>query len=203
MRVRSLHIGNFKNLREFIVRFSDEKRSWVTVVLGWNGTGKSNLIESLVILFKELDLGKSPSFSYRIEYECSGSTVHIDAVSDDDPHVAPAIRDVKITVKNDSEEQAVTHKQFCSEKHANHRPGHVFGYYSGPSNRLEDHFNEHQNKFYRALLDGDERPLRRLFYARPVHANFVLLSFFSNPTEESRKFLSELLAACPDSCCVA
>ena len=58
MRIRSLYIGDFKNLQDFSVRFSDENRSWISVVLGWNGTGKSNLIESLVILFKELDLGK-------------------------------------------------------------------------------------------------------------------------------------------------
>jgi predicted ATPase len=189
MRLRSLYIGDFKNLRDFNIRFSNEKRSWVTVVLGWNGAGKSNLIEALVIIFKELDLKQAPSFSYRIEYECDDCVVTIDAANEADPTKPASTKDIRPIVGDEE----VTFNRFCSDEFVEQRPGHVFGYYSGPSNRLEEHFEEHQRRFYRALLDGDEEPLRRLFYARPVHANFVLLSFFSNPSGESRQFLNELL----------
>ncbi|QDU74064.1 DNA replication and repair protein RecF [Bremerella volcania] len=189
MRIRSVYIGKFKNLCDFHIRFSDEKRSWVTVILGWNGAGKSNLIEAIVIIFRELDLNQAPSFAYRIEYECSDSIVEIDAVDKVDATMPAATKDIHPVISGNK----VSFKRFCSDEYVAQRPGHVFGYYSGPSNRLEEHFEEHQKRFYRSLLDGDEKPLRRLFYARPVHANFVLLSFFSKPSGESSKFLEDLL----------
>src|SRR5262249_16148642 len=68
-------------------------------------------------------------------------------------------------------------------------PNYVFGYYSGPSNRMEEHFEKHQERFYRDLLDGRDQALRPLFYARPIHSQFVLLAFFLKQEEETRQFL--------------
>ncbi len=76
----------------------------------------------------------------------------------------------------------------------------MFGYYSGPSNRMEKHFEKHQDRFYRALLRGEKNPLRPLLYARPVHSQFALLSFFTEEETELaegemsvREFLANLL----------
>ncbi len=68
-----------------------------------------------------------------------------------------------------------------------------FGYYSGPSNRLERHFQLHQERFYQALIRGEDQPLRPLFYARNVHSNFVLLAFFLEDDPEMRSFLRDQL----------
>ena len=56
---------------------------------------------------------------------------------------------------------------------------------------MEKHFAQHQKKFYRALLNGDDETLRPLFYARLIHSNFVLLAFFSFFEEKNQKFLKE------------
>ncbi len=72
-------------------------------------------------------------------------------------------------------------------------PSNVFGYYSGPSNRLESHFEKHQENFYRALLRGEDRPPRPLFYARQIHSQFVLLAFFSHGDKDARDFLEKEL----------
>ena len=45
-------------LKDFSLDF-DEK-SLITIIIGWNGTGKSNLFEALVIIFRDLDL-KGPA----------------------------------------------------------------------------------------------------------------------------------------------
>jgi len=65
---------------------------------------------------------------------------------------------------------------------------------------MEKHFDKHQDRFYRDLLRNKEKPLRPLFYARPVHSQFVLLSFFTEEKEglaegeqSLREFLDELL----------
>ena len=56
MRIDRLTIGNFKNLRELTIDFDEEYPT--TVILGRNGTGKSNLLEALIIIFRDLNLGE-------------------------------------------------------------------------------------------------------------------------------------------------
>src|SRR5437660_6595464 len=65
---------------------------------------------------------------------------------------------------------------------------------------MEKHFDEHQDRFYRAQLRGEYQPRRPLFYARSIQSQFALLAFFTeeeHATQESehstRKFLAELL----------
>ncbi|WP_198555226.1 AAA family ATPase [Siphonobacter sp. SORGH_AS_0500] len=60
MRLDKLIIGSskispthqFKNLKDVVIDFDQDH--WVTVIIGWNGTGKSNVLEALAIIFREL-----------------------------------------------------------------------------------------------------------------------------------------------------
>jgi ABC-type multidrug transport system ATPase subunit len=76
------------------------------------------------------------------------------------------------------------------EGKAPYLPNYVFAYYSGPSDRLENHFKKHRTDFYRRLLKdeldlkGDIRPL---FYAKPHHSQFVLLAFFLSEQDSAEK----------------
>jgi predicted ATPase len=78
MRLDKLKIASFKNLRDFAVDFDEQ--SPTTVLVGRNGTGKSNLLEALTIIFRDLDLGVEPSFDYVLEYLCRGRKVRIEAI---------------------------------------------------------------------------------------------------------------------------
>ena len=181
MRLDKLTIQRFKNLSDFSIDF-DEK-SLTTVLVGGNGTGKSNLIEALVIIFRDLDLGEPPTFAYKLVYICRERTVEIDA----DPERTGDI--VKISVDGEK----ISYRRFVRAEGRPYLPNYVFGYYSGPSNRLELHFEKHQQRFYQALLRGDDRPLRPLFYTRLVHSQFVLLPFFSEQDSEAAEFLKKYL----------
>src|SRR5437764_396420 len=55
MRLDYLKIDSFKNLNNFEVDFEETAGEPVTVLLGRNGSGKSNLIEALVIIFRDLN----------------------------------------------------------------------------------------------------------------------------------------------------
>src|SRR4051794_34378585 len=77
MRLDKLKISRFKNLQNFSIDFDEE--SPTTVLVGRNGTGKSNLLEALTIIFADLDLGADPSFDYVLEYMCRRRQVRIDA----------------------------------------------------------------------------------------------------------------------------
>lgn len=72
-------------------------------------------------------------------------------------------------------------------------PKYVFSYYSGISNRLLEHFDRHQTRFYKALLDGVDAPPRPLFYARQIHSYFVLMAFYAFSDKKINKFLEEFL----------
>ncbi len=52
MRLTSLHIGQYKNLRNFSLSF--DGGSFFDVFVGKNGTGKSNLFEALIEIFRAM-----------------------------------------------------------------------------------------------------------------------------------------------------
>lgn len=183
MRLDHLTIrGRFKNLSGFHIDF--DERHPMTVVVGRNGSGKSNLLEALTIIFRDLDLQELPAFSYELAYLCRGHRVEIDA----DPERKAA---KGYLVKVDG--KALPFSKFAGDAGRSYLPNYVFGYYSGPSNRMEGHFEKHQEKFYEALIKGKEKPLRPLFYARPVHSNFVLLAFFVEQDDAVQSFLRDNL----------
>lgn len=180
MKLNKLWIKDFKNLKDFTIDFDVEQET--TVLIGHNGTGKSNLIEALVIIFRNLDLDDSPAFAYKLDYLCRGYRVQIEADPDSSPMYLFFVDSKKIA-----------RTKFTKDPDRTYLPNNVFAYYSGPSGRLESHFDIHQDKFYRELLAGNDKPLRPLFYARLIHSQFVLLSFFSFEDQESQEFLETYL----------
>ena len=77
-------------------------------------------------------------------------------------------------------------------------PRYVFAYYSGESNRLYEVFKPYLETFDRQLRQGKDPGLKRLFYALPVHSQFVLLAFLIQQSAEVREFLADHLGIDPD-----
>lgn len=96
MRLKNLYIKEFKNLKDFYIDFFG--KDMTTVLIGRNGTGKSNLIESLVIIFRDLDLHNNPSFSYQLAYECNNYDVEIRANEEKKPYYIIAINQKEIPI---------------------------------------------------------------------------------------------------------
>jgi predicted ATPase len=212
MRLYKLTIGSanegpahqFKNLKDVTIDFDQDH--WVTVVIGWNGTGKSNVLEALAVIFRDLIMGKDkPEFSYQLVYRCHGKKINIDADPDRE-------RDIfRIHSKQLNESQVVTQEQStlfaCTEEDkgepvpyrrflkqgAEFLPRYIFGYYSGLSDRLQDIFKPYLRKYDEALRQGKDPGLRRLFYALPVHSQFVLLAFIESLQKPEDKAVSEFL----------
>ncbi len=181
MRIDKLWIKDFKNLKDFKIDFDEDQMT--TVLIGRNGTGKSNLIEAIVIIFRDLDLGKPPAFSYDLTYICRGYKIRIVA------NTEKKSDHTEITVNDDK----ISFSRFSKDNERKYLPKYIFAYYSGYSNRLDNHFKVHQKKFYDDLLKNIEKPMRPLFYARLIHSQFVLLSYFSFDNKESDKFLKDYL----------
>jgi predicted ATPase len=180
MRLIELRLPKFKNLRDFRIEFS---QSTACVMVGPNGTGKSNVLEALVLIFRDLDLGRAPSIDCELTYECRGRLIEVNV----DSSRARGRALIKVNGKR------TPLAQISRKAGGEYLPEYLFGYYSGPSNRLEEHFAEHQQRFSYELLHGNDQPLRPLLYARQVHSQFVLMAFFASaspPPTVVRDFLS-------------
>lgn len=217
MRLISLKIGSdkegekqrFKNLKNVCIAF--DKDEWITVVIGWNGTGKSNVLEALATLFRDLIMGKDqwnnknkPSFAYVVRYFCHDKEIEINA----DPDRASnayivSYRELNPKESNQPPEQqdllpaaetdtATLHPiKFTEFKKRQDEfvPKYIFGYYSGHSDRMYEVFRPYLERYDKDLRNGIDPGLRQLFYARPVHSQFALLAFMLNEEVFVKTFL--------------
>lgn len=169
MRIESITISKLRNLRDFSVSFEDDQ--FTTVLIGENGTGKSNLLEAIVQIFRDLDLSFLPDFDYEIVYHCRGKRIRA---------VGRTGRRQVVYVDPSPGSKPHTWAAFQREKEEL-LPKYVFSYYSGPSKRMQHLFDAHQKQFYDRILNddtGDAPPIRRLFYCQPEHSRWVLLAYF-------------------------
>jgi predicted ATPase len=198
MKLQELWVQEFKNLLDFKVDFTPASNQPCTVVLGRNGLGKSNLLELLVVIFRDLYLGKASPFAYRLRYTLHQGKTKVAIHNRPRSETGGSSFVFEVTGEDEKTGRHPLY-EFKSTKKVPQAPGweflprHVFAYYSGPSDRLEEHFRTHQRKFYEELLEGKESPFRPLFYARPIHSNFVLLAFYTKPDAEIDKFLHDRL----------
>jgi predicted ATPase len=75
VKIDWLRLENFKNLNDFEVDFSLETER--QVIIGRNGVGKSNILEAIAWIFRDLDLEENSDFEYVIKYRCRGSYIKV------------------------------------------------------------------------------------------------------------------------------
>jgi len=184
MRLGWLWIDGFRNLNNVTVEFDESRLT--TVLIGQNGTGKSNLIEALTAIFRNIDLDEAPPpFSFVLKYQIRGFHVELGG----------SVGEWRLEIDG----KPVTRAQFQKRK-TEAFPDVVFGYYSGGNNRLEHLFERHQQRYYQKIIKDQsasrqslEIEDRRLFYCRPVHGVLALLSCFAFPDKKVMGLLREML----------
>ena len=223
MRLDQITIGSpkdspthkFKNLKDVTINFDEDH--WVTVLIGWNSTGKSNVLEALAIIFRDLITRKrEPEFSFVLQYRMGtgDDTLHIEIDADPDRtkdkfliHVATDMEargagTLVPLLEKEAETSArrgksVTISAFLREDEK-YLPRYVFSYYSGESARMGDVFRPYLEKYDGDLRSGKDPGPKRLFYALPIHSQFVLLAFLIQQSEDVRDFLLNHLGIDPD-----
>ncbi|MBD9431115.1 AAA family ATPase [Achromobacter sp. ACM03] len=229
MQLLRIRIPAFRNLRDLDIAFdshlppatgaaSDAPRKPIRshALIGQNGTGKSNLIEALITIFRDVDLDREAAFDYTLEYSIRDHTVRIEA--DTAKQKRPY---VWVDGKTESQGYLLKNRELL--------PAHIFAYYSGRNERIEALFQEHQRRFnqrqeittdevlpeqllenftgsdadIRAVEEakrrrearlkqaGDDR-LRRLFYCRGGHSQLVLLACLLSDDPVFQKVLKNL-----------
>jgi predicted ATPase len=199
-RLVELWLEDFKNLKDYTVRFDPAYA--LDVVLGWNGTGKSNLFEALVIIFRDLhgwwEKNKWPSDSmkgFRLTYEINENAVEVTWHPEHMKRPEASVGSVSENPKTNKSLMVITRKQLPL-------PRFLFGYYSGPTNRLAEHFlpmkQAHYERLRKARSDDPETlarllEQRRFFCAETHHAKYVLLAFCYKKDREINRFLEDRL----------
>jgi hypothetical protein len=186
LRIDQIAIRNFKNLDDTIIEFDTSRME--TVLIGQNGTGKSNVIEAIATIFRDLeDPRRETSFAYKIAYQCKGSLINIDHRHGDTASSAAHINGQPISMG------------LIKNRESKYLPNHVFGYYSGTSERLQAIFDPPQRRYYDAAitpgadekLDPRQSELRRLFYVRERYGALALLTYFAFSDADTGAFLRE------------
>lgn len=193
MKIESVHIkGRFKNLEDFEFDFGNS--SMETVLLGLNATGKSNFMEAIVIIFRDLDLERNPlvqknakSFEYTIKYNCRNRDIEVEYLTKGG---------YKFIVNG---EKLRSKSQFFNNKNE-YLPSHVFVYYSGLSERLKSLYSDHKILQFKKMMSADMKyddfnEMPRIFLVEPIHASFALIAFylFDDREKETIDFLKREL----------
>lgn len=223
MRLDKLTIGSakdnpthqFKNLKNITIDFDQDH--WVTVVIGWNGTGKSNVLEALAIIFRDLIAKKrTPAFAFQLSYRMGAGEslrrIHINADPDrkkdaflirvadaNQKNLVHSVLDFGDDAGKSPPGEPIKLTAFLNAD-AKYLPRYVFSYYSGESPRMHDVFELYLKNYYQNLLRSKTDPApKRLFYALPVHSQFVLLAFLIQPDHKVKEFLEKELGIDPEN----
>lgn len=169
MKLKSLTIkGNgYKNLKD---TFPFEKNNGYIALIGLNGSGKSNLIEAISIIFDKLinNKGKDIPFDYSIEYEITDNTYIISK---------------EAFIKN-GKEYGINKIEF---------PSSIIACYSGEDKRLwslayEDY---HYSYFKQAVKGSRFNP--SLLYIDKSCWNIAFLSLLCSEDPDVKSFLKDKL----------
>ncbi|MBD2121367.1 AAA family ATPase [Trichocoleus sp. FACHB-262] len=130
MRLKSVYISQYKNLKNFTLDFDGS--SFIDVFVGKNGTGKSNLFEALIEIFRHLyEYRKTATlnFDFKIKYE----------IDNEDIDISYSSGTLNI---NDQERKTIA---------KNLLPGNILVYYSGHNKTVTDLVEKYRKKFHTKL----------------------------------------------------
>lgn len=218
MRLNKLTIGandlspenQFKNLNNITIDFSENH--WFTVLLGRNGTGKSNILEFLSIIFADLiSKKKNPRYQYQIKYWMGDKDELRYIVIDADPkrttkkYNFTSYSVSHVLVNNQQyphdidkylpsiKAETISFAQFTNEDMP-YLPKFIFSYYSGFNTRLQSIFEGYTKSYEQEMRAGvTSLDLKRMFYTKPIHSKLVLLSFLFENNPEINNTLKSVL----------
>lgn len=177
MKLKRLWVNGFKNLKDFEINF--ESNEGITLLIGNNGSGKSNILEAIssifVGLFKNSTPQKRPDFEYEIEYLLDDKKIYIE--------------NKKVTLQSGGQEYLYKFKIDDIEKQKNQflhnfdcLPSHIIASYSGEESRLWDLYYE---KFYKDYIKNAIAPTGGANHLKMIYVNkyhwkiaFLLLAVY-------------------------
>lgn len=164
MRLKSIFISDYKNLRNFTLQFDGD--SFIDVFVGKNGSGKSNLFEALIEIFRHLDQFDRPtndiSFDYRLSYEIEGQDTEIEWKSG------------KLRINKDEDRKTLGQTPF---------PDNVLIYYSGHNTTVTNLIADYEEKFRGRIKGANLEDSRRFLGIGQEYKALLLAVLLVQPSD--------------------
>jgi len=180
MRLKHLHIiTEYKNLKNFKLNFDGE--SFIDLFVGKNGSGKSNLFEAIIEVFRhlyEFDKTNDKSiFNYKIQYD---------------------LIDKEVTVEWNNNVLKVNGK---TQKSINKSmlPDNILVYYSGHNDKITEIVKTYQEKFSKKIKNADFNESRRFVGIGAEYKNLLLaIMLMQDNDNNARRFICKKLNILPE-----
>lgn len=177
MKLKSLYIAKYKNLINFNVNF--ETGNGLSVLVGNNGSGKSNVLEALSGIFANAYSAKPlHKFVYSLTYEIKGKEVKLEQTIYRCQHYV----DGKVTSINELIKQELL-------------PTNVIALYSGEDKRWwHNYYEPFYFKFTRNINAGIGNNLSpKMYYINKYYWDIALLSLIYSTAEDDKQFLRDTI----------
>lgn len=175
MRLTSLFIGQYKNLQNLSLTFDGD--SFIDIFVGKNGTGKSNLFEALIEIFRHIveydrEKGECKVKEYRIGLEVDGKAIDIAWNSG--------------TLIIGGKERKNIGKTPL--------PDNVLIYYSGHNDTVENLVKQYEEAFSKRIKRADFNDTRYFIGIGPEYKELLLAVLLMQPdTCKARQFICQKL----------
>jgi ABC-type cobalamin/Fe3+-siderophores transport system ATPase subunit len=185
MRLKKIWIDGFKNLNNFEIDF--ENNNGKTVLIGNNGSGKSNVLEAIsaifIGLYKLNTPQRKPNFEYEIEYEIDDVNYKLELKRNNNT------LKYRFT-KNDENIQVSQIKAQPS----NYLPNLIM-IYSGEEIRLWDKYYNYSYSDFMKLIRSEIQtlPAPNLFYINRFYWNISLLTLLYSSLQNNIDFCKRIL----------
>ncbi|QHE85013.1 ATP-dependent nuclease [Hydrogenophaga sp. BPS33] len=173
MRLKSVFIRQYKNLKDFSMSF--DGTSFIDVFVGKNGSGKSNLFEALIEIFRhlyEFDNKSEIDFDFTVKYEIDGTENEI------------VWRTGKLSV-NGNERKNIGDTPL---------PDNVLIYYSGHNDTVSGLIQRYEADFRKRIKGANPDESRRFIGIGPEYKQLLLAVLLLQPAENTaRQFICQKL----------
>ncbi|HBT4772755.1 TPA: AAA family ATPase [Klebsiella variicola subsp. variicola] len=171
MYLKSVYINQYKNLQDFTLQFNSKNA--IDIFVGKNGSGKSNLFEALIEIFRHLDqFGKQENdipFEYIISYEINNTPIEIEWANG------------KLRINNDIDRKTLGQTLF---------PDHILIYYSGHNATVSTLAGHYEEVFRRKIRGANINDSRRFISIGPEYKSLLLSLLLLQPEgNPARKFI--------------
>lgn len=191
MRITKLSITKYKNLENFEWKLNPDYP--VAVIVGKNGSGKTNLLEAIITIFQDLQLydgeskrNKLPDFEFELCYFYGENNDEIVIKQDGKLEITKNGENISLNRLNNFRQIISQGEEIL--------PKSIFVYYAGNTTRLDDLCNKSIGEYKQTLIDiatkkieMQSSPKQPLFYYDLIHHRAVFLTLMLSSLENIQK----------------
>ena len=178
MKLKKLNIHEYKNLKDFTIDF--ELGNGLSILVGNNGSGKSNVLEALSAIFANAYSKKIiHKFEYSLEYIIRNKEVKL------------------VQNKSGRRYYYVNGKGIAFSKFikTDLLPTNVIALYSGEDKRLwHNYYEPFYLKFTKKVISGNESGLSpKMYYINKYYWDIALLSLIYSTAKDDKEFIKNII----------